>query len=337
MSTIVFGDRGSSPLVSERSRTLARAALAALAAPSILNTQPWRWRIDGDLLHLRADRNRQATTLDPDGRLLTLSCGAALHHATVALAADGIATETTTLPNPDDPDLLATIRHLGTTPITPNHTRMRRAMANRHTDRRPFADTPIRPNTLDNLRTAAETHGVHLHYPPTQDLTTLTVAAGRAATAELADPAYRAELADWVARASAGQEGVPEATIVPAAARPVPVRQFTATKPDQTTIHDQLPVADRYARYAVLFTNGDTPTDWLTAGQALSAVLLTATADGLATSPMSDLVEVPAARTLLRDLLAGIGHPAIVIRIGVPAPGEPATSPHRPSVWSTNN
>src|SRR5262245_54922876 len=91
MASIVFGDRGSSPLVGERSRDLARAALAALVAPSILNSQPWRWRIDADLAQLRADHGRQLTTLDPQGRLLTLSCGVALHHAVVALSAAGVA------------------------------------------------------------------------------------------------------------------------------------------------------------------------------------------------------------------------------------------------------
>ena len=68
---------------------LAAAARDALQAPSVFNTQPWRWRIDGDALELRADRDRQLTVADPDGRLLLLSCGAALHHVRVALAAAG--------------------------------------------------------------------------------------------------------------------------------------------------------------------------------------------------------------------------------------------------------
>ncbi|GAA1796420.1 hypothetical protein HC028_23540 [Planosporangium flavigriseum] len=91
-------------------------------------------------------------------------------------------------------------------------------------------------------------------------------------------------------------------------------------------------VADRHARYAVLFADGDDARSWLTAGEALSAVLLTATTDRLATSPMSDIVEVPATRHLLYDLLGHIGHPTLALRIGIPAdPTQPAPGAPRRS------
>jgi hypothetical protein len=69
MPAIQFTDPGATTPVSEQSRVLARAAVAALGAPSILNTQPWRWRIGGDVAELRADRDRQVQSIDPDGRL----------------------------------------------------------------------------------------------------------------------------------------------------------------------------------------------------------------------------------------------------------------------------
>ena len=76
----------------------------------------------------------------------------------------------------------------------------------------------------------------------------------------------------------------------------------------------------------------DTPTTWLTAGEALSAVLLAAVAADLSVSPMSDVVEVPASRHLLSGILAGIGHPLIALRIGVAEPtrGLPPV-PRRPA------
>ena len=66
---------------------LAQAARTAGLAPSIHNTQPWRWRVDGSTLDLRAERSRQLAITDPVGRMLAISCGAALHHVRVALAA----------------------------------------------------------------------------------------------------------------------------------------------------------------------------------------------------------------------------------------------------------
>jgi nitroreductase len=332
MASIQFTDRGTAHRVSPRGRALAQAAAVAVAAPSLLNAQPWRWRITGDIAELRADHSRQAVALDPDARLLTLSCGIALHHARIALAADGVEVDIAYLPDDDDPDLLASVTCRGfTVHAAPDAQRLRRAIALRRTDRRPFADHPVPADTLDRLRTAAEAEGGHVFYPRPRDLVTLTVAAGHAAAAELADPAYRAELADWVYRHS-GVDGVPPDTTVPMAARPVPVRDFTATGTERSTLHQPLLLADRFARYGVVFTDGDLPRDWIAAGEAVSAILLTATAEGLATSLMSDLVEVPTSRALLRDLLCGIGHPAIVVRIGLPAGGTPPpTAPRRPA------
>src|SRR5690349_19490214 len=79
---------------------LEQAATAALHAPSVFNTQPWRWVIDGNTMELHADGSRRLETTDRDGRLLALSCGAALHHALTELAALGWSFEVTRLPSP---------------------------------------------------------------------------------------------------------------------------------------------------------------------------------------------------------------------------------------------
>ncbi|MFD0598854.1 hypothetical protein ACFQZ4_46565 [Catellatospora coxensis] len=68
---------------------LAAAAAAAAQAPSIHNTQPWRWRIGSRTADLYLEPSRLLPATDPDRRLATLSCGTALHHVQVALAAAG--------------------------------------------------------------------------------------------------------------------------------------------------------------------------------------------------------------------------------------------------------
>src|SRR5215470_2671113 len=76
--------------MSEISYEALRAAVDdARRAPSIFNTQPWWWRIDGTVLELHADETRRLEVVDPAGTELLLSCGAAAHHARVSLAADG--------------------------------------------------------------------------------------------------------------------------------------------------------------------------------------------------------------------------------------------------------
>ncbi|MEV8516093.1 nitroreductase [Dactylosporangium sp. NPDC051484] len=312
-------------------RTLARAALAALHAPSVLNTQPWRWHIVDETAMLYADQRRRLHAVDTAGRLLVLSCGTALHHACVTLAADGVDFEVRPFPAADDPDLLAEVRYRGEAQPSAEAQRLRRAITLRRSDRRPFAGTAVPGEALDGLRDAAERNGAHLHLAWSRDLTGIALAAGRAAAVQLADPAYRAELAAWIRQPGEGHDGVTVDTLAPAGARPVPIRDFHATGmlPGASSDAD---LSDREARYGIVVTDGDGPADWLTAGVALSAVLLTATADHLATSAMSDLVENEAARIMLRRTLGNVGYPQIGIRIGVPSGGPPLPkAPRRPS------
>src|SRR3954469_5406544 len=184
MAAIQFVDRSAGAPVSPQRHVLIEAARDALTAPSIFNSQPWHWRIGENTAQLRADRSRQLTTIDPVGRLLTVSCGVALHHARTALTAAGYTAQISYLPDPQDPDLLATIRIDGTTPPIPAALRRYRAMAIRRTDRRPFADAPVPGDALQALSDPPRQYGAHLHVPEPHAIIGITVAAGHAATVE---------------------------------------------------------------------------------------------------------------------------------------------------------
>ncbi|GIJ46876.1 NAD(P)H nitroreductase [Virgisporangium aliadipatigenens] len=300
-------------------QALTGAAVNALSAPSVFNTQPWRWHIAGDTAELWADRSRQLTTVDPDGRLLLISCGAALHHFRTAFAARGRRAAVERRPDPARPDLLAVLRGGDITEPDPSDVRLLRAMSIRRADRRPFADRPVPLAAFNRVR-AVDVPGVHVHTVRPEQVVTLTVAAGHAAARELSDEAYREELRAWRERGENGVgDGVPASSAGPRAGRPVPVRDFAAAAPDAQTLHDAVSDGDRFARYLIVWTDSDGPAAWLAAGEALSEVLLQAASEGLAASPMSDLVEVPASHALVRELLGGIGYPAIAVRVGVPA------------------
>jgi hypothetical protein len=79
---------------------------------------------------------------------------------------------------------------------------------------------------------------------------------------------------------------------------------------------------DEGATYVVLFGTGDSPVDLLRAGEAMSALLLRATTEGVSTAPISEAVEVAWPRQLLRRLLSGIGEPYLVVRLGYVERGE---------------
>ncbi|WP_369799278.1 hypothetical protein [Micromonospora sp. M42] len=86
---------------------------------------------------------------------------------------------------------------------------------------------------------------------------------------------------------------------------------------------------DRGAAYLILFGEDDEPAAWLRGGEALSALLLTATAEGLASAPLSDAVELAWPRRMMRDLLAGIGSPYLIVRVGWGPEAELPPAPRR--------
>lgn len=304
-------------------RVLYEAAELALAAPSIFNTQPWRWIIRSGQLELRADRDRQLPTVDPDGRLLIISCGVALHHALTALSGTGF--EVVCLPDQQDPDLLAVVRLTGEVRPALARPELRKAIKRRRTDRRTYSRAPVQLETVSSLVTACEEQGVHLHVVRWHQIPTLVVAAIRAGALQLSDPDYRAELADWTHRPPWSGDGVPIGTAVKAIPRRVPVRDFAAFG------GETMPAGidnDLGAAYLIVYTSTDTPRAWLAAGMGLSAVLLAATAAGLGTAPISDVTETDASRQDMRAMLPG-GHPQVAIRVGHPSPGEPPSTPRR--------
>ncbi|MER7443775.1 Acg family FMN-binding oxidoreductase [Micromonospora avicenniae] len=318
------------PEPTEVRSALAAAAEYALFAPSVFNTQPWRWRISsGGVLALRADAGRQLHRTDPHRRLLLVSCGAALHHARLALAVAGYRTEVVRFPDDTDPDLLAEITIVGRQDPDPEQLRQHQAAGRRRTDRRAFDDRPVPETILHRLRRVAEAEGAFLHLVRPDQMPMLAVATANAAAAELEDPAYRSELRQWTTRPSERRDGVPASVAVRPAPRRVPIRDHTLGGDPGL---EAGPGTDRGAAYLILFGRGDTPTGLLTGGEALSALLLTAVAEGLATAPLSDPIELDWPRWLLRNLLADVGEPYLVVRVGFcadssPLPGTPRRQP----------
>jgi nitroreductase len=309
---------------------LAQAARRALYAPSVFNTQPWRWRLSRQVLELRVDQTRQLGVADPAGRLLTISCGTALHHARVSLTAAGYDSEVERLPDADQADLLARVRIAGPHEPGRDELALSAAIERRRTDRRAYGDESVPAPLVDLLREAVSAQGANLHLVREDQMPMLAVAVLRAGDLEVADPDYRSELTRWTNRPPWSGDGVPAYTAVQPAPRPVPVREF-ALGPEPG--RDAGPGSDHGAAYAILFGERDDRAGWLRAGEALSALLLTATANGLSASPISDVIEVGATRELLRGLLSGLGHPYVAVRFGYGPPTDdlpraPRREPH---------
>ncbi|WP_432839543.1 Acg family FMN-binding oxidoreductase [Dactylosporangium sp. CA-092794] len=300
---------------------LAAAADAARLAPSVHNTQPWRWVVHGDRMELFAVPDRQLREQDPDGRLMVLSCGAALHHALVGLAAEGW-TGRVERPAAEPLAVVYAEKHEPADPHTMQRMQLLRV---RHTDRRAVSEEPVASEVRQALVDAARAHGAQLHVLDRDQVLQLAVMIEHSGAAEQQDERMRAETATWVGGAR------PEGTGVPDAAIPSELPLTTVAERDFGVAGTLSagPGHDNAAAYAVLYGDGDEPMDWLAAGEALSELWLSATALGAAVLPLSSPVELDFSRQALRRMLGDVGYPYLVLRLGTSDPDH-AGPPHTP-------
>jgi len=286
-------------------QALVEAAKTAGYAPSIHNTQPWRWRVTGNTLDLHLVRSRILNASDPDGRLATLSCGAALHHARVTMAAHGWQITVARVVQGADRDLLARLHVHHRSSADPTSAALLRAIPSRHTDRRAVADTAVDPEALTAIAAAVESEGTRLHLLRPDQLLDLAAAADLTQHSPVADPAWQAELMYWTGLAppNAGQQGDP----------PISARH------------------DKAAVFVMLYGSADEPLNWLRAGEALSAGWLTAGGRGVSVMPHSAPTETIATRQAMRAMIAGAGYPYLLLRLGAADPADPG-APHLPTV-----
>jgi hypothetical protein len=313
---------------------LVAATTAAASAPSVHNTQPWRWRIEGDVADLYADARRQLHVADPDHRLLILSCGAVLNQACIALAAAGIAVDVNRVANPDDDDhstqqprgtglaYLARITVTGKTPATEAQSRLAGMTKLRHADRRPLLDEPLSAAVVTAMRATAGTFGIGLHLLSRDQVIELASATSRAQDGEVNDTAARAELDAWTDPNRPAGAGVPDENI--------PDRMVSMTVPMRDFGHLgslAMPEGnDNAATYVILYGLAEQSRSWLRAGEALDAIWLTATDHEIALLPLSAAAESPATRQVLHRILAGLGYPYIALRLGIADATLPTTA-----------
>ncbi|MCV7151294.1 Acg family FMN-binding oxidoreductase [Mycolicibacterium pyrenivorans] len=307
--------------------TLRAALTLATRAPSVHNSQPWLWRVGPHSLHLHADRSLHLPHTDPDRRELMISCGASLNHAVVALAALGWQAKIHRFPNPDDPDHLAAItlhRHAaGETDIE-----LAAAIAKRRTDRRNFTSRPVDLGDIAWMGARVARMGVSLRRVETT--TDFKAVLTQAVWEHAFDPDYAEELTMWSGRYAAAA-GVPARNIPESDPRAaVPSRVFAGTALDQPP---QAPPEFDHGVLLALGTSADDDLSRLRAGEATSLALLTASARGLATCPVSEVLEVAETRTMVRSEIFDERYfPQMLVRVGWAPPDAdplPAT-PRRP-------
>src|SRR6266496_1199392 len=196
----------------------------AARAPSVHNTQPWRFRPGRYVIELYADPGRKLR-VDPVGREMLISCGAALFGLRLAVRSLGYLPVVKLLPDPARLRLLARVRIGAAEPMTARERQMLEALPHRHTHRGPFAPGPLPAGLLAGLQHDALAEGVTLALvDPALAYQQLADIVGAAGHRQGLDPLARAEVRRWSrGPADPARDGVP-AHAFPAEAGRVPRR-----------------------------------------------------------------------------------------------------------------
>jgi hypothetical protein len=329
---------GPPPVGETVSYRLRFALNAAVLAPSIHNTQPWRFRVyDGRAPHvdLLMDAGRGLSALDPSHRQLVISCGAALAGYQLGLLGCGLAARIEPFPAGDQPATVARI-HLRERPGPDLRAReMWPALRGRRSYRGPMTDAPVQL-WLRHLLMRVAAPGSLLHFVPSVHWRTVERLIADA-TLELEESAgIHDEIRTWTRGTERTHDGVPAAnwqrTSSQAGGAPVAQRDFAQGR--------ALPLAtpptamESDPTLAVLMTRRDTPLDWMEAGQSLLRVALAMQSEKAALGYVNQPTEIPDLRdhlsAALQPISAAYAVPQLVLRLGYPAVGLPPATPRRP-------
>jgi nitroreductase len=305
------------------------AVLLACRAPSVHNSQPWRWVSEGPVLQLFVDPGRRVHHADRSGREAIISCGTVLDHLRIAMLAAGWQAHIDRFPNPNNPNHLASMEFRPVEFVTEAQRQRAEAILQRRTDRLPLGRPTHWESFEPVLLSSIDESVAMIDVLPDETRPQLAQASQLTEALRRDDATYHAELQWWTSY-FALSEGVPPDALASAAeqqrvdvARYFPSRGLSDRRTD---------IAVDLSKILVLSTEADTRTEVLRSGEALSTVLLECTMAGMATCTLTHLIELDNSRDMVRELIGERGEPQVLIRVGIAPPMEalPAATPRRP-------
>jgi hypothetical protein len=305
------------------------AVLLACRAPSVHNSQPWRWVYQDATLHLFVDPRRRVRKADRFRREAILSCGVILDHLRVAMVAGGWQAQITRLPNQDNPDHLAAISFEPLDFVTDAERLRATAILQRRTDRLPLCCPPNWPSFEPVLRDSIDESVAVLDVLSDEVRPQLARVSRLTEFLRREDVTYQAELQWWTASFVADAGVLPETLGSAAELQRVAVaREF----PHRGSSDRRAEVMMDRSKILVLSTESDSRADLLGCGEALSTVLLECTMAGMATCTLTHLVELADSRDIVRTFTDKRREPQVLVRTGIAPYIEalPSTTPRRP-------
>lgn len=293
--------------------TITAAVERACRAPSLHNSQPWRWVAEGAVLHLFADPDRIGHATDATGREVLVSCGAVLDHLRVVMSADGWQTFVDRLPDPNHLDHLATIGFSRAAFVTDGERARAEAITRRRTDRLPFAPPKQWDEVDPLLRAAVDAGAADFDVLDEDARSQLAEASLLSEAVRRYDSSYHAELRWWTSQE--GPQGIPPSAL-PTQEDGSRVDVSRSSFPPGAETAPGAGIDRDHSRILVLSTYDDSRLRALRCGEELSTVLLECTLAGLATCTLTHMIEVNASREVVRRLTGRRSLPQLLIRVG---------------------
>jgi nitroreductase len=297
----------------------------AILAPSVKNTQPWSFAVDGRRVHIYADRTRRLTVSDPDGRELYISVGCALENLLVAAEHFGMAHEVRYLPEGDDAELAATVEFWAGGGRSPERQGIPLdALIHRQNDNGLYRDAELSLELRRRLYECVAEPDLRLELSDdglfrswVDELTF------EADCAEYANRAFRRELGHSIGHGLFSAPGF-KSRLAGLLVSRVDIGEAVANQ-------DRELVASA-ALLGLVLGEDDTHAVHLRTGQLFERVWLTATALGVSIHPMSQTMRTPELRDVVADLVLGHGWlPQHLFRVGFSTrETRPRRTPRRP-------
>lgn len=298
-------------------RTVTRELiLAATAAASSHNTQPWKFLVQGQPITILPDLTRRCPAVDPDDHHLYASLGCAAENLVWAARAAGLHAQVTC-----DPAYRSVVIELET--MTGEATTLSQAIPLRQCTRSLYDGAELSNETLRQIEVAGQGNGVSMRLiTDRQQMEQVAeyVAAGN--TTQFADQHWRKELQAWVRFNEADAQRLGDGLYGPAMGSPRVPRWlgslfmklgFSAPKQNRKDIAH----IRSSAAVAVFISEHDNPCGWMEAGRCYERLALQATALDIRSAFINQPVEVALLRAQFASFL-GIDQrrPDLVVRLG---------------------